>query len=69
MEEEKTGTNDSFSLLPFQRQLNVKGYQCSLDLRYVLFKHNVKQVSIHYELFDNLHLPVSLPAVIVIDSS
>ncbi|KAK4880665.1 hypothetical protein RN001_008811 [Aquatica leii] len=24
------------------RQLNVKGYQCSKDLKYVLFQHNVK---------------------------
>lgn len=28
----------------FQRQLNVKGYQCSKDLKYVLFQHNVKLV-------------------------
>lgn len=34
------------SCLYFQRQLNVKGYQCSTDLRYVLFKHNIKYVSI-----------------------
>lgn len=27
-----------------QRQLNVRGYQCSPDLRYVLFQHNVKTV-------------------------
>lgn len=42
-------TNDSVSVLVTNhtlRQLNVKGYQCSSDLRYVLFKHNVKQVSI-----------------------
>lgn len=26
------------------RQLNVQGYQCSNDLRYVLFRHNVKKV-------------------------
>lgn len=38
--------HNNFPLLSLlQRQLNVKGYQCSLDLRYVLFKHNVKQVS------------------------
>lgn len=30
---------------PPQRQLNVRGFQCSNDLRYVLFKHNVKHVS------------------------
>lgn len=29
----------------FQRQLNVQGYECSSDLRYVLFRHNVKPVS------------------------
>lgn len=29
----------------FQRQLNVRGYQCTKDLKYVLFEHNVKQVS------------------------
>jgi hypothetical protein len=28
-----------------QRQLNVQGYQCTSDLRYVLFTHNVKYVS------------------------
>lgn len=27
------------------RQLNVHGYLCSKDLKYVLFKHNVKKVS------------------------
>jgi len=27
------------------RQLNVQGYVCSHDLKYVLFKHNVKKVS------------------------
>ena len=27
------------------RQLNVQGYQCSNDLRYVLFRHNVKKVT------------------------
>jgi len=32
-------------LLCFQRQLNVHGYECSSDLRYVLFRHNVKPVS------------------------
>lgn len=28
-----------------QRQLNIKGYQCSTNLEFVLFKHNVKNVS------------------------
>lgn len=27
------------------RQLNVQGYECSNDLRYVLFRHNVKKVN------------------------
>lgn len=27
------------------RQLNVRGFLCSHDLKYVLFKHNVKKVS------------------------
>lgn len=30
------------------RQLNVKGYQCSHDLKYVLFRHNVKKVRAFY---------------------
>lgn len=29
-----------------QRQLNVRGYECSPNLRYVLFQHNIKEVSI-----------------------
>ena len=29
------------------RQLNVKGYQCTINLDYVLFKHNVKKVSVY----------------------
>lgn len=40
-------SNNSVSLLVSNhtlRQLNVQGYQCSADLRYVLFKHNVKPV-------------------------
>lgn len=38
------------SIFILQRQLNVKGYQCTINLGYVLFKHNVKQVSktIHF---------------------
>lgn len=35
-----------FFVYSLQRQLNVKGYQCSTDLKYVLFKHNIKHVSI-----------------------
>lgn len=37
------------------RQLNVQGFQCSTDLRYVLFRHNVKKASEHTttpELFE-----------------
>lgn len=41
---EKTIRKTSNHIIYFQRQINVKGYQCSHDLRYVLFKHNVKQV-------------------------
>ncbi|XP_045472394.1 dipeptidyl peptidase 4 isoform X3 [Harmonia axyridis] len=33
------------------RQLNVKGYQCSRDLKYVLFQHNVKT----YPCFDDYY--------------
>jgi len=36
---------DTRELFYFQRQLNVHGYECSSDLRYVLFRHNVKPVS------------------------
>lgn len=39
------------------RQLNVQGYQCSTDLRYVLFRHNIKKVRIsiiYYILFWNV---------------
>lgn len=32
-------------LSALQRQLNIKGYQCSTNLEFVLFKHNVKSVS------------------------
>jgi len=54
--------------IPPQRQINVKGYQCSSDLRYVLFTHNVKYVSITSccasELFivDSLFI-IDLPVV------
>ncbi|XP_056631693.1 dipeptidyl aminopeptidase-like protein 6 isoform X1 [Diorhabda sublineata] len=39
------------------RQLNVKGYQCSKDLSYVLFQHNLKSVfrqsfTAHYTIYD-----------------
>ncbi|XP_018325145.1 inactive dipeptidyl peptidase 10 isoform X2 [Agrilus planipennis] len=50
------------------RQLNVKDYQCSKDLRYVLFQHNVKEVfrqsyTAHYTVYDvsnDHHIPVRL---------
>ncbi|KAI4504853.1 hypothetical protein M0802_000403 [Mischocyttarus mexicanus] len=53
-------SNNTVSLLVSNhtlRQLNVQGYQCSSDLRYVLFKHNVKPVfkntfTAHYTVYD-----------------
>ncbi|XP_050518361.1 inactive dipeptidyl peptidase 10 isoform X2 [Diabrotica virgifera virgifera] len=50
------------------RQLNVKGYQCSKDLSYVLFQHNLKSVfrqsfTAHYTIYDvskDHHIPVRL---------
>ncbi|XP_044752432.1 dipeptidyl peptidase 4 isoform X2 [Coccinella septempunctata] len=50
------------------RQLNVKGYQCSRDLKYVLFQHNVKTVfrqsfTAHYTIYDvekDHHIPLRL---------
>ncbi|KAL3281827.1 hypothetical protein HHI36_005027 [Cryptolaemus montrouzieri] len=41
----ETGNNITVSVLVTNhtlRQLNVKGYQCSKDLKYVLFQHNIK---------------------------
>ncbi|XP_059617511.1 inactive dipeptidyl peptidase 10 isoform X1 [Phlebotomus argentipes] len=63
--------NDSVTTLVTNhtlRQLNVKGYQCTSDLRYVLFKHNVKQVfrssfTAFYTVYDvtnDHHMPVTL---------
>ncbi|CAG9099852.1 unnamed protein product [Plutella xylostella] len=48
------------------RQLNVRGYQCSPDLRFVLFQHNIKEVyrrtfTAHYTVYDvtnDHHMPV-----------
>ncbi|VVC90327.1 unnamed protein product [Leptidea sinapis] len=39
------------------RQLNVRGYKCSPNLRYVLFQHNIKEVyrrtfTAHYTVYD-----------------
>ncbi|XP_014089401.1 dipeptidyl peptidase 4 [Bactrocera oleae] len=50
------------------RQLNVRGYQCSHDLRYVLFRHNVKKIfrksfTAFYTIYDvenDHHMPVKL---------
>ncbi|XP_076291931.1 A-type potassium channel modulatory protein DPP6 isoform X2 [Lasioglossum baleicum] len=64
-------SNNSVSLLVSNhtlRQLNVQGYQCSADLRYVLFKHNVKPVfrntfSAFYTVYDvtnDHHTPLRL---------
>uniref|UniRef100_A0A182SCC9 Uncharacterized protein n=1 Tax=Anopheles maculatus TaxID=74869 RepID=A0A182SCC9_9DIPT len=41
-----TATNSVATLVTNHtlRQINVKGYHCSHDLKYVLFKHNVKKV-------------------------
>ncbi|XP_031785352.1 inactive dipeptidyl peptidase 10 isoform X2 [Nasonia vitripennis] len=66
-------SNNSISLLVSNhtlRQLNVQGYQCSTDLRYVLFKHNVKPVfrhtfTAHYTVYDvtnDHHTPLRLQA-------
>nr|XP_012223652.1 PREDICTED: dipeptidyl peptidase 4 isoform X4 [Linepithema humile] len=51
-----------------ERQLNVQGYECSPDLRYVLFRHNVKPVfrntfTAHYTVYDvtnDHHTPLRL---------
>ncbi|XP_075992085.1 inactive dipeptidyl peptidase 10 isoform X1 [Anticarsia gemmatalis] len=48
------------------RQLNVRGYQCSPNLRYVLFQHNIKEVyrrtfTAHYTVYDvtnDHHIPL-----------
>ncbi|XP_030383907.1 inactive dipeptidyl peptidase 10 [Scaptodrosophila lebanonensis] len=50
------------------RQLNVGGYQCSQDLKYVLFRHNVKKIfqksfTAFYTIYDvenDHHMPVKL---------
>ncbi|XP_005178045.2 prolyl endopeptidase FAP [Musca domestica] len=50
------------------RQLNVQGYECSNDLRYVLFRHNVKKIfkksfNEFYTIYDvdnDHHMPVKL---------
>ncbi|XP_011168172.2 inactive dipeptidyl peptidase 10 isoform X2 [Solenopsis invicta] len=52
------------------RQLNVQGYECSSDLRYVLFRHNVKPVFRNtftalytvYEVNTDHHSPIRLQA-------
>nr|CAD7266721.1 unnamed protein product [Timema shepardi] len=53
---------------PAGRQLGVKGYKFSSDLRYVLFRHNVKVVyrqtfTAHYTVYDvsnDHHIPIRL---------
>ncbi|TDG39336.1 hypothetical protein AWZ03_014242 [Drosophila navojoa] len=50
------------------RQLNVRGYECSHDLKYVLFRHNVKKIfqksfTAFYTIYDvdnDHHMPVKL---------
>ncbi|XP_036148283.1 inactive dipeptidyl peptidase 10 isoform X2 [Monomorium pharaonis] len=52
------------------RQLNVQGYECSADLRYVLFRHNVKPVFRNtftalytvYDVTNDHHTPIRLQA-------
>uniref|UniRef100_A0A8D9BYV7 Inactive dipeptidyl peptidase 10 n=1 Tax=Cacopsylla melanoneura TaxID=428564 RepID=A0A8D9BYV7_9HEMI len=47
------GGNDTLAVLVTNhtlRQLNVEDYQCSTDLKYILLKHNSKQVSLSYWL-------------------
>ncbi|XP_019867490.1 inactive dipeptidyl peptidase 10 isoform X2 [Aethina tumida] len=66
-----TSNNFTISILVTNhtlRQLNVKGYQCSKDLKYVLFQHDVKSVfrqsfTAHYTIYDvtkDHHIPVRL---------
>ncbi|XP_063918050.1 inactive dipeptidyl peptidase 10 isoform X1 [Zophobas morio] len=66
-----TSVNFSVSVLVTNhtlRQLNVKGYQCSKDLKYVLFQHDVKSVfrqsfTAQYTIYDvkkDHHIPVRL---------
>ncbi|KAH0539481.1 inactive dipeptidyl peptidase 10 [Cotesia glomerata] len=66
-------SNNSVSLLVSNhtlRQLNVQGFQCSSNLRYVLFKHDVKPVFKHtftalytvYDVTNDHHTPLRLHA-------
>lgn len=63
--------NNNVSLLVTNhtlRQLNVKSFQCSQDLRYVLLQHTVKQIfrqsyTAHYTVYDvsnDHHIPLRL---------
>ncbi|KAG5684830.1 hypothetical protein PVAND_014041 [Polypedilum vanderplanki] len=63
--------NDSVTTLVTNhtmRQLNVQGYQCTSDLRYVLFTHNVKYIYKNsytalftvYDVTNDHHMPVRL---------
>ncbi|XP_043287837.1 inactive dipeptidyl peptidase 10 isoform X2 [Venturia canescens] len=67
-------SNNSVSLLVSNhtlRQLNVQGFQCSADLRYVLFRHDVKPVFRHtftalytvYDVTNDHHTPIRLQAL------
>ncbi|KAF7996285.1 hypothetical protein HCN44_001917 [Aphidius gifuensis] len=64
-------SNNSVSLLVSNhtlRQLNVQGFECSINLRYVLFKHDVKPVFRHtftalytvYDVTNDHHTPLRL---------
>lgn len=65
-----TATNSVSQLVTnyTMRQINVKGFKCSSDLRYVLFKHSIKQVhklSITalytvYDVTNDHHMPITL---------
>lgn len=65
-----TATNSVATLVTNHtlRQINVKGYHCSHDLKYVLFKHNVKKhhrlsftaLYTVYDVSNDHHMPVRL---------
>ena len=48
------------NILLFQRQLNVRGYQCSQNLKYVLFQHNVKTETDNFSYWTILHNNVTI---------
>lgn len=65
-----TATNSVSALVSNHtlRQINVKGYSCSSNLRYVLFKHSIKQVyklsftALYtvYDVTNDHHMPIRL---------